>query len=107
MIVRARFQQSETQKKRSLLQRMVIVHSFLFLCLLIIVARLMELQILDRGVYSAQAQDQHFGDVVLPAQRGEILALNTKTGENVILATNTTLDLVYVDPFITDHPTEI
>lgn len=91
---------SETQKKRSLLQRMVFVHGFLLVCGLLIVARLMELQVIDRGDYYAMAQSQHFGGVKLPAQRGEILALNANTGETSILATNTTLDLLYVDPFL-------
>lgn len=104
MGLRAAYTQSETQKKRSLLQRMVIVHAFLFLCVLIIVARLMKLQILERGAYHAAAHRQHYGDVRLPAQRGEILALNSKTGETSILATNTTLDLLYVDPTIVDDP---
>lgn len=95
---------TETQKKRSLLQRMVFMHGFLLICGLLIVARLMELQIIDRGEYYAMAQSQHFGGVTLPAQRGEIFSLNSNTGETSILATNTTLDLLYVDPLITDDP---
>lgn len=98
---------SETQKKRSLVQRMVFVHGFLLVCGLLIVARLMEIQVIDRSEYYAMAQDQHFGGVKLPAQRGEILALNAKTGETSILATNTTLDLLYVDPLIVDDPSMI
>lgn len=93
---------SETQKKRSLVQRMVFVHGFLLVCGLLIVARMMEIQVIDRGEYYAMAQDQHFGGVTLSAQRGEVLALNANTGETSILATNTTLDLLYVDPFIVD-----
>jgi cell division protein FtsI/penicillin-binding protein 2 len=104
MGLRAAYSQSETQKKRSLLQRMVIVHAFLFLCVLVIVARLMKLQILEQSVYHAAAHRQHYGGVKLPAQRGEILALNSKTGETSILATNTTLDLLYVDPLVVDEP---
>src|SRR3989344_8344509 len=92
--------QSETQKKRSLLQRMFLVHGFLLICGLLIVARLLELQVIDRSEYYAMAQSQHFGGVRLPAQRGEIYAMNSKTGETSILATNTTLDLLYVDPLI-------
>lgn len=98
---------SEIQKKRSLLRRMLILHAFLSVCLLSVVARLMELQIFDRDEYYAAAQAQHFGGVRLPAQRGGILARNSKNGETSILATNTTLDLVYVDPLITDDPTSI
>jgi cell division protein FtsI/penicillin-binding protein 2 len=86
---------------------MVFVHGFLLICGLLIVARLMELQIIDRNDYYALAQSQHFGGVKLPAQRGEILALNSKTDETTILATNTTLDLLYVDPLIVDDPAMI
>ena len=107
MIPRAHKQASETQKKRHLIRRMVFVHSFLGLCLLLLVARLIELQVIDRKEYHALAQDMHFGGTRLPAQRGQILATNSKTGETVILATNTTLDLLYVDPLILDDPSGI
>ncbi len=81
---------------------MVVVHGFLLMCGLLIVSRLTELQVIDRSDYYAMAQSQHFGGVKLPAQRGEILATNSKTGETSILATNTTLDLLYVDPLVVD-----
>ncbi|MBU0766420.1 hypothetical protein KKF55_01370 [Patescibacteria group bacterium] len=93
---------SETQRKRSLSQRMTLIWGFLLLCLLIIVARLMELQIIRGAEYHDIAQTQHYGGVTLPAKRGEILSRNSKTNETSILATNTTLDMVYVDPLITD-----
>lgn len=95
---------SETQRRRSLLRRMAIVHGFLLLCLLIILARLLELQVLRGDEYHEIAQAQHYGGVVLPAKRGEILSRNSKTNETSILATNTTLDMVYVDPLIIDDP---
>ena len=79
---------------------MLIVHGFLLLVLLVIISRLIELQILKGEEYHELAQSQHFGGVILPARRGEILAQSSKTGETSILATNTTLDLVYVDPLI-------
>ena len=104
MISRRFGQATEKQKKRSLLKRMVILHSFWLVCLLIVIARLIELQVIDKNDYRVMAQSQHFNGVRLPAQRGEILALNSKTGETAILATNTTLDLVYVDPLIVDDP---
>ena len=72
--------------------------------MLILVARLLELQVIRGSEFRNLAQSQHFGGVSLPARRGEIHATNSKTGENSILATNTTLDLVYVDPLITDDP---
>lgn len=98
---------SQTQRHRSLEQRMLIVHVFLLLCGLVIAARLIELQILRGNEFRAAAQAQHYGGVVLPARRGEILAQSSKTPETSILATNTTLDLLYVDPMITDDPTMV
>ncbi len=84
---------------------MVLVHGFLGLCLLVVLARLIELQLLRGEEFRALARSQHFGGVVLPAKRGEVLATNSKTGETSLLATNTTLDMVYVDPLVTENPT--
>lgn len=86
---------------------MVFLHTFMGVCLLIVVSRLIELQVIDRSEYRAAAQSQHFGGMKLPAQRGQVLALNSKTGETSILATNTTLDLLYVDPLVADDPPAI
>jgi cell division protein FtsI/penicillin-binding protein 2 len=83
---------------------MFIVYGILVVCGLIIVSRLIELQIMRGEEYHKLAQAQHFGGVVLPAKRGEILSRNSKNGETSILATNTTLDLIYVDPLITEDP---
>lgn len=95
---------SESQRHRTLEQRMLIVHVLLGLAGLIILARLMELQLLRGDEYRSYAQAQHYGGVVLPARRGEILSQSSKTNETSILATNTTLDLLYVDPLVLDDP---
>ena len=71
---------------------------------LIIVARLIELQVVRGAEYRSLAYDQHHAGISIPARRGEIFAKNSKTGDLSILATNTTLDLVYVDPYITEDP---
>ncbi|MBI3331492.1 penicillin-binding protein 2 [Candidatus Peregrinibacteria bacterium] len=97
---------TETQKRRSLLQRMTIVYGFFLLALLIIVARLIELQIVRGEEYNEAAQAQHYGDVRLPAKRGEILGMNSKTGETNVFATNATLDLIYVDPALIQNDAE-
>jgi cell division protein FtsI/penicillin-binding protein 2 len=91
---------TETQRKRSYVQRMMVVHGALLVCVLVILARLIDLQILRSSDFAAQAQGQHYGSIRLPAKRGEILTVNSKTNELSILATNTTLDLLYVDPLI-------
>ena len=98
------YKASENQKRRALLQRMTIVHGAFLLVLLVIVARLIELQIVHGESYRQDAERQHAGKIPLPARRGEIFSVNSKTGETNILATNTTLDMVYVDPLITDDP---
>jgi len=95
---------SESQRKQSLHRRMTIVHGFFLLCGLIIVARLLELQVIRGNEYHEVAQAQHYGGVVLPAKRGEVFSRDSKTNGTSILATNTTLDLVYVDPLIIDDP---
>ncbi len=100
---------SETQKRRLLHQRMLIVNGALLLLVLTIVARLMELQLVRSQEYREAAQSQHYGNVEIPAKRGEILSVNSKTGERSILATNVTLDLAYVDPVVanpTDGPSQ-
>ena len=96
--------QSETHKRRSLRRRMAIVAGAFLVAALLIVARLIELQIIRGAEFHGEAQRQHYGGVKLPARRGEILARDSRTGETTILATNITLDLVYVDPLITDDP---
>ena len=90
--------------KRLLVRRLFVLHAVLSLFLLLIIARLTDLQIVRGGQFRETARAQHFGGVVLPARRGEILGLNSKTDETAILATNTTLDLVYVDPLVVDDP---
>jgi len=94
----------EAHRKRSLERRMFIVHCALGVLALVIVARLIELQIVKGRDYLEIAQSQQFGGVRLPAKRGEILARNSKTDETSILATNATLDMAYVDPVVTDDP---
>ncbi len=83
---------------------MVFVHGMFLLVGLLIVSRLLELQLVKRTAYAEAAKELHYGGVKLPAQRGEVRALNSKTNDTSILATNTTLDLVYVDPVSTVQP---
>ena len=92
---------SDATRKRAFLRRIEVVHIALLIALLVIIARLIELQIVRGAEYETLARSQHFGGIVLPAKRGEIFSRNSKTGELNILATNTTLDLLYVDPFVT------
>src|SRR3989344_5555144 len=92
---------SDVTKRRAFQMRIEVIHGVLLLILLIIIARLIELQIIRGKEYEDIARAQHYGGIELPAKRGEIFSRNSKTGELNLLATNTTLDLLYVDPFVT------
>lgn len=96
--------QSEIHKRQSLRRRMAVVAGAFLIVWLLAVARLIELQIVRGGVFHDEAQRQHYGGVKLHAKRGEILTRDSRTGDVTILATNITLDLVYVDPLVTDDP---
>jgi cell division protein FtsI/penicillin-binding protein 2 len=86
---------------------MLFINGILGLTVLLIVARLVELQIIRGSDYAEAAQSQHFGNVEIPAKRGAILGVNSKTEETSVFATNVTLDLVYVDPLITEDPVAV
>ena len=73
----------------------------------VILGRLFQLQILRHDEYSETAREQHFGAITLPAKRGEILVRSTHSNELSKFATNTTLDLVYVDPMISENKEEV
>lgn len=45
-----------------------------------------------------------YGNIELPAQRGEIIITDYHSGEEFLLATNTTLNLVYADPALIKDP---
>lgn len=89
---------SETRHRQLFESRILLLHAFLTFILLLIVGRLIELQIVKGKEYYQQAQNQQFGKVTLTAKRGEILSRNSKNKETSIFATNTTLDLLYIDP---------
>ncbi len=98
----------ETRKRQLFEQRIFIVQGLFLFIVLLIVGRLLELQVVKGKDYALQAQKQQFGGVVLSAKRGEILGKNSKTGDESIFATNTTLDLLYIDPLVLkDHHADI
>ncbi len=63
-----------------------------------ILVRLFYLQIIKASEYKEIAKEQYYSDIIVPARRGEILTVDYKTGQYNKLATNTTLDLLYIDP---------
>lgn len=64
----------------------------------IIIGRLFQLQVLAHDHYAAIAAREHYGYSELPAHRGEIFIKDYASGENVRVATNSTLDLLFADP---------
>lgn len=101
----AQRQSSATKTRRLNERRVLLLQCVLGVFMLLIVARLLEIQIVRFQEFKAQAEVQHFGDVRLAVARGEIYSASAKTEETSILATNTTLSLLYVDPFEVSDPT--
>lgn len=81
-------------------RRILFLITVITILFVVIIGRLFQLQILKYKTYSAAAKEQHFGAITLNAKRGEIMVRDTHSGGLSKLATNTTLDLVYVDPFV-------
>jgi cell division protein FtsI/penicillin-binding protein 2 len=71
---------------------------FVILLTLIIIARLFYLQVIAGNYYASIAAREHYGYNELPAHRGEIYIKDYASGENVRVATNSTLDLLFADP---------
>ena len=67
--------------------------------------RLFDLQILQYEDFAAEAKAQHEKRSVLPARRGKILVKkNYLSDEFVPLATNNTLQMMFIDPLILNYP---
>lgn len=54
--------------------------------------------------FATKAAKEHYGYVELPARRGEIKIRDFHSGEEFLLATNTTLELLYADPTLVKSP---
>ncbi len=64
----------------------------------VIIVRLFYLQVFRYDYYETVAAKEHYGYSELPARRGEIFVKDYASGDNVRVATDTTLDLLYADP---------
>jgi len=73
---------------------------FIILCgfTSIIIGRLFIFQVIDSDKYAEKAAREHYGYSELPAHRGEIYIKDYASGENIRVATNSTLDLLFADP---------
>ncbi|MFH1533627.1 MAG: penicillin-binding protein 2 [Nitrospirota bacterium] len=70
----------------------------------IILIRLFQLQILENDYYQEIATREQYGYIELPAQRGEIIIKDYHSEEEFLIATNTTLNLLYADPALIKDP---
>lgn len=73
----------------------------------ILVMRLFQLQVISSGYYQALATKEQSDYVELPAQRGEIIIKDSHSNEEFLLATNTTLNLLYADPTLIKDPNTV
>ena len=81
----------------SLQKRIYFIFFFLIFIFSVLIMKLFQVQVLSHDKYSQIAHKKHWGEVITPASRGEILVRDI--GKNFYsLATNETLALVYVDP---------
>lgn len=70
----------------------------------ILIIRLFQLQVLEHDYYETVAAKEQLGYMELPAQRGEIIIKDHHSGEEFLLATNITLNLLYADPTLIKDP---
>lgn len=71
---------------------------------IILIIKLFQLQVLAHDYYQEIATKEQYGLMELPAQRGEIVIQDYHSNEEFLIATNTTLNLLYADPFMTQDP---
>lgn len=69
-----------------------------------LIARLFYLQVISHSYYEELATREQYGFIELPAQRGEIVMKDYHSGEEFLLATNTTLNLLFIDPALVKDP---
>ena len=92
------------QRKKLVINKIAIFVVSSSLITLIIILRLFDLQILKHAYYEQIATSEQYGYTELPAQRGNIVIKDYHSGEEFLLGTNTTLNLLYADPTIIKDP---
>ena len=78
---------------------------FVVLASAVIVGRLFYLQVIKYSFYQEAAARAHSGYTELPAKRGEILVKDYTTNGTYTVASNTTMDLIFVDPKLINNKT--
>ena len=77
---------------------------FFFAFLGVLVLKLFTLQVIQHDHYMQKALADHQGYTELDPRRGEIFIQDFHSGSEFRVATNTTLDTVFADPFLIDDP---
>lgn len=78
--------------------RIPFVVSIFIILATVVISRLFYIQVVDRKLYVAQATSQHSMKDTIFAKRGNIYARDTLSNSPYLIATNETLDLVYISP---------
>ncbi len=85
--------------------RLKILRIIFIIIFIVFSGKLFQLQVIEHKAYFAEAKAQHEKRSELPARRGKILVRKNKFTDDVTpLATNNTLKMLYIDPFILNYP---
>lgn len=92
--------QSRRYNKRAAVQfnRYTVVRVCMILAFLLVVGQLFSLQVLQYKIFAEKALNKYSRSVVIPAERGNIYLTDRYGDTQRLLAGNTTMDLLYVDP---------
>jgi len=82
------------------MDKLLILKGVVTLFAAVIIFRLFYLQVIRNDYYQQVAAKEHSGETKLPARRGEIFVKDYASDEPVRVATNVTLDTLFVDPTI-------
>ena len=74
---------------------------------IVLISRLFYLQIIQHDHFLEVAAKAHYGYVEIPARRGEIIITDYHSKDEFLLATNTTLELLFADPALVTNPQAI
>lgn len=77
----------------------------MFLVMIIFIARLFYLQVIKHSYYKLMANQEQRKQLVIPAQRGEIYALDGNMPVKLVL--NQTVYTVFADPMLVDEPEKV
>jgi len=98
---------ARTTKKRISINKITFLIVGSIFITIVLIIRLFNLQVLQHEYYENLASHEQEGLTELPAQRGEIVMKDYSSGEEYLVATNTTLNLLFADPSLVKDPTYV